>query len=50
MGATTKNSVLGRITEPDDVAALITTITDGGFRAVSGAYIPIDGGFQILTS
>jgi 3-oxoacyl-[acyl-carrier protein] reductase len=46
----TKNSVLGRITEPDDVAALITTITDGGFRAVSGAYIPIDGGFQILTS
>jgi 3-oxoacyl-[acyl-carrier protein] reductase len=45
-----KNSVLGRITEPDDVAALITTIADGGFRAVSGAHIPVDGGFQILNS
>jgi 3-oxoacyl-[acyl-carrier protein] reductase len=45
-----KNSVLGRMTEPDDVAALITTIGDGGFRAVSGAHIPIDGGFQILNS
>jgi 3-oxoacyl-[acyl-carrier protein] reductase len=44
------NSVLGRITEPDDVAALITTIGDGGFRAVSGARIQIDGGFQILNS
>jgi 3-oxoacyl-[acyl-carrier protein] reductase len=33
-----KNSVLSRITEPDDVAALITTIADGGFRAVSGAH------------
>ncbi|MWK37393.1 SDR family oxidoreductase [Actinomadura sp. J1-007] len=43
-----KNSVLGRITEPDDVAALITTIAEGGFHAVSGAHIPIDGGFQML--
>lgn len=45
-----KNSVLGRVIEPDDVAALITMIADGGFRAVSGAHIPIDGGFQIMNS
>jgi len=44
-----RNSVLGRVTEPEDVAALITAIADGGLRAVSGAYIPIDGGFQILS-
>ncbi|MFG2006678.1 SDR family NAD(P)-dependent oxidoreductase [Spirillospora sp. NPDC048911] len=43
-----ENSVLGRITEPDDVAALITTITDVGFRAVSGAHILADGGHQLL--
>jgi 3-oxoacyl-[acyl-carrier protein] reductase len=44
-----RNSVLGRLTEPDDVAALIATIAEGGFRAVSGAHIPVDGGFQLVT-
>ncbi|MFI0449642.1 SDR family oxidoreductase [Actinomadura sp. 6N118] len=44
----TKNSVLGRVTEPDDVAALIAALADDGFHAVSGAHIPIDGGFQLL--
>ncbi|RFS82090.1 SDR family oxidoreductase [Actinomadura spongiicola] len=43
-----ENSVLGRITEPDDVAALIVTLTDEGFRAVSGAHIFVDGGHQLI--
>lgn len=44
-----ENSVLGRVTEPQDVADLIATIAEGGFHAVSGAYIPVDGGFRILS-
>lgn len=43
-----ENSVLGRVMEPEDVADLIAAVIDGGFRAVSGAYIPVDGGFQLL--
>lgn len=42
------HSVLGRVTEPEDVAALIAAIADGGFRAVTGACIPVDGGFRLL--
>ena len=42
------NSVLGRVTDPEDVAAVIASIAAGGFRAVSGARITIDGGNHLL--
>jgi 3-oxoacyl-[acyl-carrier protein] reductase len=46
--AHTTNSVLGHLMEPEDVASVIATIADGGLRAVTGAHIPVDGGFRIM--
>jgi 3-oxoacyl-[acyl-carrier protein] reductase len=42
-------SVLGRMVEPDDVASVIASMLDGGFHAVTGAHLPVDAGFRVLT-
>ncbi|MFB4301284.1 SDR family oxidoreductase [Actinomadura sp. NTSP31] len=43
-------SVLGRLVEPDDVAAVIAAVVDGSLPAVAGARIPVDAGFRVLTA
>ncbi|WP_344470186.1 SDR family oxidoreductase [Nonomuraea monospora] len=42
-------SVLGRMLDPEDVAAVVVAVLDGGFRAVSGVRIPVDAGRRVLT-
>ncbi|MBD2897574.1 Cyclic-di-GMP-binding biofilm dispersal mediator protein [Actinomadura sp. RB99] len=43
-------SVLGRMVEPDDVAAVIAAVADGSLPAVAGARIPVDAGFRVLAA
>ncbi|TDD91351.1 SDR family oxidoreductase [Actinomadura rubrisoli] len=43
-------SVLGRMVEPEDVATVIASLTDGDFRAVSGVRVQVDAGFRVLTA
>ncbi|WP_067821519.1 SDR family oxidoreductase [Actinomadura kijaniata] len=43
-------SILGRMVEPADVAPVIAALLDGGFPAVTGARIPVDAGFRVLTA
>ncbi|AQZ61240.1 3-oxoacyl-[acyl-carrier protein] reductase [[Actinomadura] parvosata subsp. kistnae] len=43
-----ERSVLGRMTEPEDVAAVIGALVDGGFGAVTGAHIPVDAGARLI--
>ncbi|SHG81202.1 3-oxoacyl-[acyl-carrier protein] reductase [Streptoalloteichus hindustanus] len=42
------NSVLGRVVEPDDVAAVIGALVDPAMAAVSGAVVRVDAGFGVL--
>lgn len=42
-------SILGRMLDPQDVAAVIGSVLDGGFDAVTGACIPVDAGFRVLS-
>lgn len=44
-----RRSVLGRMLDPQDVAAVIGSILDGGFDAVTGARIPVDAGYRVLS-
>ncbi len=43
-------SVLHRMLEPEDVAAVIVTLLGTDWRAVTGARIPIDAGYRVLTA
>ncbi|MVZ99209.1 SDR family oxidoreductase [Actinomadura sp. LD22] len=43
-------SVLGRMVEPDDVAAVIAAVVDGSLPALAGARIPVDAGFRVLSA
>ncbi|MEV6350901.1 SDR family oxidoreductase [Actinoplanes sp. NPDC051851] len=43
-----KHAVLGRMVEPDDVAAVIAMLLDERTAALTGALIPVDGGFDVL--
>jgi 3-oxoacyl-[acyl-carrier protein] reductase len=43
-------SVLGRMVEPEDVAAVIAAVVDGTMPALAGARIPVDAGFRVLTA
>ncbi|MEU6798876.1 SDR family oxidoreductase [Nonomuraea wenchangensis] len=43
-----RRSVLGRMVDPEDVAAVIGAVVDGGFGAVTGAHIPVDAGAQLI--
>jgi len=43
------NSILGRVAEPDDVAAVIGLLTDPGMRPVTGAVLRVDAGFGVLS-
>ncbi|MFI5937356.1 SDR family oxidoreductase [Actinoplanes sp. NPDC051494] len=42
------HSVLGRMVEPEDVAAVIGLLLDERTAALTGALIPVDGGFQVM--
>ena len=42
------NSILGRVAEPDDVAAVIGLLTEPGMRPVTGAMVRVDAGFGVL--
>ncbi|HVW44901.1 MAG TPA: SDR family oxidoreductase [Amycolatopsis sp.] len=42
-------SVLGRVLEPDDVAAVIAAVVDTELAALSGVRIPVDAGYRVLT-
>jgi 3-oxoacyl-[acyl-carrier protein] reductase len=42
------NSVLARLTEPEDVAAVIGLIVNQGMGAVTGAMVRVDAGFGVL--
>ncbi|MFC6884199.1 MULTISPECIES: SDR family oxidoreductase [Actinomadura] len=44
-----QRSVLGRMLDPEDVATVIGAVVDGAFHGVTGARIPVDGGFRVLT-
>ncbi|MBB5782415.1 SDR family oxidoreductase [Nonomuraea jabiensis] len=44
-----RRSILGRMLEPRDVAAVIGSVLDGGFDAVTGACIPVDAGYRVLS-
>ncbi|MBE1465244.1 SDR family oxidoreductase [Kibdelosporangium phytohabitans] len=44
----TDNSILGRVMQPDDVAAVIGLLTDQGMRSVTGAVLRVDAGFGVL--
>ncbi|MFC4116374.1 SDR family oxidoreductase [Nonomuraea zeae] len=46
--ALARRAVLGRMLEPQDVAAVIGSVLGGGFDAVTGTRIPVDAGFRIL--
>ncbi|MEU7839148.1 SDR family NAD(P)-dependent oxidoreductase [Nonomuraea sp. NPDC049129] len=46
--ALARRSVLGRMLDPRDVAAVIGSVLDGGFGAVAGAHIPVDAGYRVL--
>jgi 3-oxoacyl-[acyl-carrier protein] reductase len=51
--ANAAGSVLGRVMEPEDVARVIAATVEGGldggaFAGISGARIPVDGGFGLL--
>ncbi|MET7335761.1 SDR family oxidoreductase [Nonomuraea sp. NPDC005650] len=46
--ALARRSVLGRMLEPEDVAAVIGSLVDGGFGAVTGAHLPVDAGHRVL--
>ncbi|MFG1965220.1 SDR family NAD(P)-dependent oxidoreductase [Nonomuraea sp. NPDC049028] len=46
--ALARRSVLGRMLDPWDVAAVIGSVIDGGFGAVVGAHIPVDAGYRVL--
>jgi 3-oxoacyl-[acyl-carrier protein] reductase len=41
-------SILGRVTEPEDVAGVIALLADDATRAVTGALIRVDGGLGVL--
>ncbi|MGW4793012.1 SDR family oxidoreductase [Nonomuraea sp. NPDC004297] len=43
------HSVLGRMLDPEDVAAVIGSLVDGGFGAVTGVRIPVDGGKSVMS-
>ncbi|GAA0368687.1 3-oxoacyl-[acyl-carrier-protein] reductase [Microbispora corallina] len=45
-----RRSVLGRMLEPEDVATVIASVADGGFHAVSGARITVDGGQRFIAA
>ncbi|MEV4575851.1 SDR family oxidoreductase [Nonomuraea jabiensis] len=47
--ALAQRSILGRMLEPHDVAAVIGSVLDGGFDAVTGACIPVDAGYRVLS-
>ncbi|GAA2569372.1 SDR family oxidoreductase [Winogradskya consettensis] len=42
------HSVLGRMIEPDDVAAVIELLLDDRTGALTGALIPVDAGFDVI--
>ncbi|MFC5822413.1 SDR family oxidoreductase [Nonomuraea insulae] len=44
-----RRSVLGRMLDPQDVAAVVGSILDGGFDAVAGVKIPVDAGQRVLS-
>lgn len=44
-----RRSVLGRMLDPQDVAAVVGSILDGGFDAVAGVTIPVDAGQRVLS-
>jgi 3-oxoacyl-[acyl-carrier protein] reductase len=46
--ALAQRSFLGRMLDPEDVAAVIGTLLDGGFGAVTGTHLPVDGGYRLL--
>jgi 3-oxoacyl-[acyl-carrier protein] reductase len=45
-----EHSVLRRVLEPEDVAAVIGAVVDGKFHGVTGTRIPVDGGFRLLAA
>jgi 3-oxoacyl-[acyl-carrier protein] reductase len=46
--ALARRSVLGRMLDPEDVAAVIGTVLGGGLDALAGTRIPVDAGSRIL--
>ncbi|MFD0683606.1 SDR family oxidoreductase [Actinomadura fibrosa] len=42
-------SILGRMVEPEDVAAVIAAFAAGAFHAVTGARVPVEAGFRVLS-
>jgi 3-oxoacyl-[acyl-carrier protein] reductase len=48
VAALSRSSVLGRMLEPQDVASVIGSVVDGGFDAVAGINITVDGGRGVL--
>jgi 3-oxoacyl-[acyl-carrier protein] reductase len=43
-----QRSVHGRVLEPEDVAAAVSLLTDGGFGSITGQVIRLDAGFDVL--
>jgi 3-oxoacyl-[acyl-carrier protein] reductase len=43
-----RESVLGRVLEPDDVAAAVALATDPALRAATGTTLRVDGGWSVL--
>jgi 3-oxoacyl-[acyl-carrier protein] reductase len=48
VAALAARSVLHRMVEPDDVAAVIGALAGGELAAVSGVRIPVDAGFRVI--
>jgi 3-oxoacyl-[acyl-carrier protein] reductase len=42
-------SIVGRMLEPDDIAAVAGTLADSAMRPVSGALISVDGGYGVMS-
>ncbi|KAA9166078.1 SDR family oxidoreductase [Amycolatopsis acidicola] len=49
VAARAARSVLGRILEPDDVAAVVAAVVDTDLAALSATRIPVDAGYRVLT-
>jgi 3-oxoacyl-[acyl-carrier protein] reductase len=43
-----QQSVLGRMLEPQDVAAAVASAVDPGLRPATGSIIRVDGGWSVL--
>ncbi len=39
---------LGRVAQPEDVAGVVVAVASGGMGFVTGAYIPVSGGIQMV--